>query len=193
MLTCVGDSSSVHRILELRYSVLLLSSTIATQVAYATKVWNAIMVICPLCDDEFQDLRGLNGHLRFKHGLSGQELDRVYTKAKKEQRENQEMRRPPSISDVRDMVRAEVEKMGESLTAVEAFESVAIEQRAGYESSLIELVDEYRVWKQRAEALESARPMFAVGTSDAVEDLHANCLEKAKEAKKQLKEAWRNG
>lgn len=37
---------------------------------------------CPKCGEIFQDGRGLHGHLRFKEGLSGDELETVFEKAK---------------------------------------------------------------------------------------------------------------
>lgn len=39
-------------------------------------------IICPLCDQSFEDGRGLHGHLRFKEGLSGEELEEVFEEAK---------------------------------------------------------------------------------------------------------------
>lgn len=30
---------------------------------------------CPICGQTFEDGRGLNGHLRFKHGLDGEEFE----------------------------------------------------------------------------------------------------------------------
>lgn len=66
------------------------------------------MVSCPQCDGEFKDLRGLYGHLRFKHALQGEELERVYGKAKEEQQEQQEVRKVPTYQEVREMVGKEV-------------------------------------------------------------------------------------
>ena len=40
------------------------------------------MMQCPICGDTFKDGRGLHGHLRFKEGLQGEELKRVYNEAK---------------------------------------------------------------------------------------------------------------
>ena len=37
---------------------------------------------CPICGETFKDGRGLHGHLRFKEGLQGEELDEVYQEAK---------------------------------------------------------------------------------------------------------------
>jgi len=44
-------------------------------------------------------MRGLHGHLRFKEGLSGDELDRVYAKAK---RQNQQVTKQDDLIDVLD-------------------------------------------------------------------------------------------
>lgn len=40
-------------------------------------------LVCPECGDSFQDGRGLFGHLRWKEGLEGKELDETFEEAKK--------------------------------------------------------------------------------------------------------------
>ena len=40
------------------------------------------MMECPICGETFKDGRGLHGHLRFKEGLQGEKLERVYNEAK---------------------------------------------------------------------------------------------------------------
>ena len=44
-------------------------------------------IVCPICGESFKDARGLHGHLRFKEGLQGEELKRVYEDAKRRRRE----------------------------------------------------------------------------------------------------------
>jgi len=39
---------------------------------------------CPICNEEFAYFKGLSGHLRFKHKLSGEALKNAYLKGGKE-------------------------------------------------------------------------------------------------------------
>jgi len=51
-----------------------------------------LVVACPVCGEELQP-KGLHGHLRFKHGMSGKQLDKTYgdsAKAGEKQQEKQE-------------------------------------------------------------------------------------------------------
>ena len=59
------------------------------------------MMECPICGETFKDGRGLHGHLRFKEGLQGEELDRVYNQAKEMQasREREAATHPASESN----------------------------------------------------------------------------------------------
>ena len=53
---------------------------------------------CPECGETFKDLRGLNGHMRFKHNLPAEEVNEIITE-KKEAREREEAEIPPPEPD----------------------------------------------------------------------------------------------
>lgn len=45
---------------------------------------------CPACGDTFKDLRGLNGHLRFKHQFEKERVDELMDEAKRDVSERRE-------------------------------------------------------------------------------------------------------
>lgn len=175
------------------------------------------MIQCPKCDRELDDLRGLYGHLRFKHKLEGEELERVYGKEKKEQRHKQKLKTPPSKAEVQEMVEGEVGKwFGENgadvlkrLEAVELEgEAFAIDRPSVERSSepekprdpVIRKLDAYRRARDRRIAVEEvgeigmlSKPVFGGAsmraTWDRWQELYEQCKREEEAAEEELQEA----
>lgn len=56
----------------------------------ATSTMAAKSATCPACGETFQDLRGLNGHLRFKHQFESERVTELMDEAKQDVRERRE-------------------------------------------------------------------------------------------------------
>jgi hypothetical protein len=57
---------------------------------------------CPVCGESFEDGRGLHGHLRFKEGLSGDELERTFEEAKSKEARKEIRNEPGSPTEYDD-------------------------------------------------------------------------------------------
>lgn len=146
------------------------------------------MVTCPICKDEFKDLRGLNGHLRFKHDLEGEELDRVYGKAKEEQREEQEMRRAPSMSDLRILIGEELSRR--DLGLLRGIQSEGLDGVLG-DRKLTRLLDAYALVLLRKWALSKAMPTLYSGSKWKWGEIEEQLEDQRDELYDKLKEAMR--
>lgn len=60
----------------------------------ATSTMASKAATCPKCGDTFQDLRGLNGHLRFKHQMPKEEVNEIVAEKKEHIREREEAEGP---------------------------------------------------------------------------------------------------
>lgn len=77
---------------------------------------------CPECKETFQDGRGLHGHLRFKHDIYGEQLEKHMERAKEMARDRDEHEREARPQDP---IMAAVERMARAKARKEAVEETA--------------------------------------------------------------------
>lgn len=100
-----------------------------------------LMVTCPVCNEEMQR-KGLHGHLRFKHGLTGDKLDKTYNDnveaGEKQQKQQEHQAMVDRISKLHDElrnVRAKLEEVkAEDRSSFFASDEAADKLRKLYES-----------------------------------------------------------
>lgn len=174
------------------------------------------MVECPKCDRELQNLKGLYGHLKFKHRLEGEELDRVYAREKEEQRDKQRLEKMPTRSDVQQMIEGEVEtwfgsedrgELLKELRAVKLDELSATGEPSTVEPEktrdpVIRKLDAYRRARDRRIALEEigehgpmSKPLPLLSSEGAKakwkrwQELYERCKREEEAAEEELREA----